>query len=84
MRTGLLQRLPQVELLITKLRERRNEGRSLELPEILSLGIAQHGARLREIRARGFEVIDELESVDGILHSRYWLTFDPEQDGGHR
>ena len=47
----------------------------------MRLGIAQHGARMKEIRNRGFEVINELESVDGVLHSRYRLTYDPERDG---
>jgi hypothetical protein len=54
---------------------------ALELPEIMRLGIAQHGARMKEIRNRGFRVINELESVDGVLHSRYHLLFDPERDG---
>jgi hypothetical protein len=78
---GLWQRPSQTELLIAKLRECRAEGRALELPEIMHLGIAQHGARMKEIRNRGFRVINELESVDGVLHSRYHLLFDPERDG---
>jgi hypothetical protein len=77
----LWHRLSQTELLIDKLREARAEGRGLELPEIMRLGIAQHGARMKEIRDRGFRVINELESVDGVLHSRYWLIFDPDCDG---
>ena len=84
MKHSLWQRPTQTELLIAKLHERRNEGRPLELPEIMQLGIAQHGARLKEIRNRGFEVINELESVNGFLHSRYWLTFDLEWDRGQR
>jgi len=67
--------------LISKLREARAEGKALELPEIMRLGIAQHGARMKEIRDRGFKVINELESLEGVLHSRYWLLFDPERDG---
>ena len=81
---GLWQRPTQTELLIAKLRERRNEGKALELPEIMRLGVAQHGARMREIRDRGFKVINELESVEGVLHSRYWLIFDPERDGAQQ
>jgi hypothetical protein len=84
MNGGLCHRPTQTELLISKLREARAEGRGLELPEIMRLGIAQHGARLKEIRDRGFKVINELESVDGVLHSRYWLLFDPERDGGQQ
>ena len=84
MNGGLWQRPTQTELLIAKLRERRDEGKALDLPEIMRLGIAQHGARLKEIRDRGFPVINELESVDGVLHSRYWLIFDPELDGAQQ
>jgi hypothetical protein len=78
---GLWHRPSQTELLIDKLREARADGRALELPDIMRLGIAQHGARMKEIRNRGFRVINELESIDGVLHSRYWLLFDPERDG---
>jgi hypothetical protein len=38
--------------------------------------------RMKEIRDRGFQVINERESFAGLLHSRYWLTFDPERDPG--
>ncbi len=70
--TGELWHRPtRTELLIDKLREARAKGRALEL----RLGIAQHGARMKGIRDRGFRVINELESV--------YLLFDPERDGGH-
>jgi hypothetical protein len=78
---GLWRRPSQTELLIDKLREARAECRALELPDIMRLGVAQHGTRMKEIRGRGFRVINELESVDRMLHSRYWLLFDPERDG---
>jgi hypothetical protein len=78
---GLWHRPTQTELLIDKLREARAAGKALELPEIMRLGIAQHSARMKEIRNRGFKVVNELESVEGVLHSRYWLIFDPERDG---
>lgn len=81
MNGGLWQRPTQTELLIEKLREARALGKAVELPEIMRLGIAQHGARMKEIRNRGFQVVNELESVDGVLHSRYWLIHDPERDG---
>jgi hypothetical protein len=58
---GLWHRPKQTELLISNLRERRDEGKALELPEIMRLGIAQYGARMKEIRNRGFQVINELE-----------------------
>ena len=79
---GLWRRPSQTELLLAKLRERRGDGKALELPEIMhDLGIAQHGARFKELRDRGFKIINELESVAGRLRSRYWLIFDPERDG---
>ena len=82
MQAGLWQRPTQAELLIAKLRQARDSGKAVELPEIMQLGIAQHGARMKEIRDRGFRVVNELESIDGVLHSRYHLLFDPERDGG--
>lgn len=81
MNGGLWQRPTQTDLLIDKLREARSAGKALELPEIIRLGIAQHGARMKEIRDRGFKVVNELESVEGVLNSRYWLLHDPERDG---
>jgi hypothetical protein len=84
MHGGLWQRPTQTELLIARLRERRDEGKALELPDIMRLGIAQHGARMKEIRDRGFKVINELESIKGVLHSRYWLFSDPERDGAQQ
>jgi hypothetical protein len=72
----------QAEVIIELLREKRADGRPLELPEIMAAGIAQHGARMKEIRQRGFVVRNELErSPDGRVFSRYWLECDPEQDG---
>jgi len=77
---GLWHNPTQTDLLISKLREPRSESRGLELPEIMRLGIAQHSARMKEIHNRGFKVINELESTKGVLHSRYWLIYDPERD----
>ena len=51
--TGRLWHHPsQTELLIAKVREVRAQGRVLELPEIMHLGFAQHGARIKEIRSK--------------------------------
>jgi hypothetical protein len=62
------------------LRDARAEGRPLELPEIMAAGIAQHGARLKEIRARGFAVRNEMDRApDGRVLSRYYLEHDPER-----
>lgn len=69
----------QADVIVELLREKRALGKPLELPEIMAAGIAQHGARLREIRSRGFVVRNEMErSPDGRVLSRYWLECDPE------
>ena len=74
-------RPPQTQLLIAKLRERRSEGKPLDLPDIMRLGIAQHGARFKEIRLRGFVIENEMKREnDGRILSSYWLRFDPEQE----
>src|SRR5579872_786671 len=73
-------RITQVDVLIELLRARRAAGLALDLPEILAAGIAQHSARLVELRERGFIVENEMQrSANGhVVHSRYWLKFDPE------
>ena len=72
----------QADVIVEMLREKRALGKPLELPEIMAAGIAQHGARMKEIRQRGFVVRNELErSPDGRVFSCYWLESDPEQDG---
>ena len=69
----------QADVIVELLREKRALGKALELPEIMDAGIAQHGARMREIRQRGFVVRNELRrSRDGRVLSRYWLERDPE------
>lgn len=73
-------RLSQADLLVAMFRQARAEGRALDLPEIMAAGIAQHGARLTELRARGFVIENELgRTPDGRVLSRYWLRFDPER-----
>jgi hypothetical protein len=77
-------RRTQADVIVALLREKRAFGKPLELPEIMAAGIAQHGARLREIRSRGFVVRNEMERrPDGCVLSRYWLESDPERDS-HR
>jgi hypothetical protein len=69
----------QADVLIGMLRAARANREPLQLPEIMKAGIAQHGARFKEIRDRGFQVENEMErTADGLVLSRYWLTFDPE------
>ena len=72
----------QADVLLNALRQARASGRALDLPDIMALGIAQHGARLNELRSRNFEIENEMERDDeGRVLSRYWLRFDPERDG---
>ena len=72
----------QAEVIIELLREKRASGKPLELPEIMAAGIAQFGARILELRHRGFHIENELErAADGRFLSRYWLRHDPERDG---
>ena len=73
----------QADVLIGMLRAARENREPLELPSIMKAGIAQHGARFKELRERGFEIVNEMErTADGVVLSRYWLRFDPERDGG--
>jgi hypothetical protein len=73
--------ITQADVLIGMLRDSRSKQIALELPEIMKAGIAQHGARFKEIREQGFEIRNEMERTpEGVVQSRYWLTFDPEVD----
>jgi len=75
-------RRTQADVIVALLREKRASGKPLELPEIMAAGIAQFGARILELRQRGFLIENELErAADGRVLSRYWLRHDPEQDG---
>jgi hypothetical protein len=71
----------QADVLIALLRDARAKRQPVQLPSIMRAGIAQHGARFKEIREQGFHIENEMErTADGVL-SRYWLRFDPERDG---
>lgn len=75
----------QANVLLDLLRLARSKGLPLELPEIMAAGIVQHGARLYEIRKRGHIVENVIQrAADGRILSRYYLRFDPEQDGGQK
>lgn len=71
----------QADVLAQLMRERAARGEALDLPDILRAGIAQFTARIYELRKRGFVIENELEHVNGQVHSRYWLRFDPESEG---
>lgn len=80
--SGKRSRPTQADVIVALLRDKCALGKSLELPEIMAAGIAQHGARMKEIRQRGVVVRNKLErSSDGRVLSCYWLESDPEQDG---
>ena len=76
---GRRTRPTQADVLLIMLRNARESGRALSLPEIMAAGIAQHGARFNELRARGFVIENRIDRVDGAVHSRYWLQRDPER-----
>ena len=72
----------QADVLIEMLRTARANCTPLELPSVMGAGIAQHGARFKELRDRGFEIDNEMErTANGVVLSRYWFRFDPERDG---
>jgi hypothetical protein len=70
----------QADVLIQLLRDARAHRSPLGLPSIMKAGIAQHGARMKELRDRGFVIQNHMERVDGVVHSEYQLVFDPEND----
>jgi hypothetical protein len=74
-------KITQADLLAAELRKARANRTVLTLPDImLRLHIAQHGARLNELRRRGYRIQNHMERVDGETHSSYELMFDPEND----
>jgi hypothetical protein len=71
----------QADRLLAELRQARANHAALPLPDIMRLGIAQHGARLRELRLRGYKIENHMErTAEGEVRSEYRLTFDPETD----
>ena len=71
----------QADVLLAMLREAWLNGKPVELPQVMQAGIAQYGARVAELRERGFVIDNEMERTAGRVLSRYWLRFDPERDG---
>lgn len=76
-------RKTQADVLLAMLRNARAQRKGVELPAIMAAGIAQHGARFNELRARGFVIENDTRREAGAVHSQYWLRHDPERDGGH-
>jgi len=55
------------------------EGQWIPLPDVQALGIAQHGARFKELRSelepQGYRIENKMEhGTDGIVRSWYMLT----------
>lgn len=64
----------------------RREGEWIPLPDIQALGIAQHGARVKELRReyarQGFQIENRMETgQDGIKRSWYRKVREPFQAG---
>ncbi len=53
------------------------KGQRVGLPEIQRLGIAQHGARLKELRALGYVIRNEMEHTPYGTRSWYVLLAEP-------
>lgn len=49
------------------------QGRLVSLPEVQGAAGAQHGARLRELKDRGYLIENSMERVNGEVHSWYTL-----------
>jgi hypothetical protein len=47
------------------------------LPDIQRLGIAQHGARLKELRGLGYVINNEMERTPSSVLSWYTLLAEP-------
>jgi hypothetical protein len=58
-----------------------NKGKRVSLPEVQRVAGAQHGPRLKEIRARGY-IIDNVmdRTADGEVHSWYILRAEPGEE----
>ena len=69
----------QDAILARMLREARQQRTFVALPNIMQAGIAQHGARFNELRRRDFVIENELTRENGVIHSCYWLRFDPAE-----
>jgi hypothetical protein len=72
--------LTQADLVLSLLRQARASGTPLPLPRLLQVGVAQHGARLNELRKKGFQIANTMWRDHGIVCSEYVLVFDPERD----
>jgi hypothetical protein len=75
-----LMRHTQADVLLEMLRVARAAGVPLELPANIRARIPRYSARMVELRKEGFEIINEMERVNGAVRSRYYLVFDPRRD----
>lgn len=67
----LTKRKTQVQRLKELFESRPNQ--RIPLPEILSMGISQYGARIFELRQEGMPIVNEGVTVDGIRKT--WFTY---------
>lgn len=52
----------------------KRAGEWIPLPEILNLHMSQFGARIFQLRRRGYQIENKMETVDGQRHSWYRLS----------
>jgi hypothetical protein len=70
-----VQRKTQCERLLELLRS--HKFKRVPLPAIQALGIAQHGTRLKELRALGYVIRNEMEHSSDGTQSWYVLLAEP-------
>ena len=71
-------RQTRVQKIIALLKARKH--RRIPLPEIQRAGGAQFGARIKEARALGYVIENEMERTsDGDVHSWYVLRLEPSE-----
>ena len=69
-------RISQCDKILRLLQSKHEVG----LPEILSFGIAQYNARIKELREAGHDIRNRTKRVDGVKHSWYHLVDKTEQE----
>lgn len=71
-------RLSKADMMLAMLRAARARGAALSLAEIVRAGVAQHSARILELRQRGHKIRNHMVRLNGVAHSTYTLDFDWE------
>jgi hypothetical protein len=74
-------RRSQARTILAMLRDAREEGRAVEIPEMMRAGISAFNGRIRDLRQACYGIENEMwRDEEGKTHSQYSLTYDPEQD----